>query len=170
MVSALKRHGAVAVVAVSLAVSGIAIPSAAADGGVSLVRNQRSGKCLEVSTGSLAKGTKAVQWTCTGNQHQLWRVIDLNNGYVQLQVEHSGQCLEVDNASLASGAGVLQWPCHGGVQQQWKKIAVGGSFQFKARHSSQCLEVDQATGGLANGDRVLQWPCHGGPQQLWRLG
>ncbi|MGW1768094.1 RICIN domain-containing protein [Streptomyces sp. NPDC002073] len=168
--SALKRHGAVAIMAASLAVSGITVPSAAADGGV-LVRNQRSLKCLEISTGSLAKGTKAVQWTCTGNQHQLWRVNDLNNGYVQLQVEHSGQCLEVDNASLAPGAGVLQWPCHGGVHQQWKKIAVGDRFQFKARHSSQCLEVDQAADdGFGNGDRVLQWPCHGDYQQQWRLG
>ncbi|WP_331725051.1 RICIN domain-containing protein [Streptomyces sp. NBC_00040] len=170
MVSALKRHGAVAIMAASLAVSGISVPpAAAADGGV-LVRNQRSGKCLEISTGSVAQGTKAVQWTCTGNQHQLWRVNDLNNGYVQLQVEHSGQCLEVDNASTTPGAGVLQWPCHGGVQQQWKKIAVGNGFQFKARHSSQCLEVDQATGGLSNGNRVLQWPCHGGSQQRWSLG
>jgi hypothetical protein len=135
------------------------------------VVNRRSGKCLEVSHGSLAQGTGVLQWPCHRGQHQLWRVNNMGNGYVQLQVEHSAQCLEVNKASLADGAGVLQWPCHGGTHQQWQQINLGGGFyQFKARHSGKCLEVDQTAGsGFADGAGVLQWPCHDGFQQQWSL-
>ncbi|WP_082801752.1 RICIN domain-containing protein [Herbidospora cretacea] len=133
-----------------------------------LVVNYNSGQCLEVNNASLAAGAGVLQWTCHGGNHQRWRVIDLGNGYVRLQVEHSAQCLEVNNASLAAGAGVLQWPCHGGTHQQWQRINTGGGYYlYKARHSSQCLEVSNGSFWLGAG--VLQWPCHGGNHQRWTL-
>ena len=145
-----------------------AVPSMATmSTGPVLVRARHSGKCLEVDNGSLTPGTGVLQFTCHGGQHQLWRVIDMLNGYVQLVVEHSAQCLEVNNASLADGAGVLQWPCHGGTHQQWRIDWRGNFIQFVARHSGKCLEVNNA--GITDGVGVLQWPCHSGTHQQWYL-
>lgn len=150
-----------------LIVSGLftAAPANAAAGPFS-VKNRNSGKCLEVNNASLADGAGVLQWTCHRMNHQLWRVIDLGNGYQRLVVEHSNKCLEVNNASNTPGAGVLQWPCHGGTHQQWKRIDRGnGWVQFQARHSSQCLEIDHAS--FANGAGALQWHCHDGWHQQW---
>ncbi|MFI6102169.1 RICIN domain-containing protein [Lentzea sp. NPDC051213] len=153
----------------ALAALFVAAPAnAQAPAGPYSVVNRNSLRCIEVNNASLADGAGVLQWSCHRMNHQLWRVNDLGNGYVQLRVEHSDKCLEVNNASQAPAAGVLQWPCHGGTHQQWKRIDRGnGYFQLQARHSTQCLEIDHAY--TFNGAGALQWPCHDGLHQQWSL-
>jgi hypothetical protein len=124
------------------------------------IRSKYTNMCLEVYQGSLVPATRVVQWPCHGGQHQLWRINDLGNGYVQLQVEHSAQCLEVDNAGGA-GAYALQWPCHGGTHQQWRRVG----DKFMARHSGLFLEVEAASRNP--GAWVVTWFSHNGLHQRW---
>ncbi|GAA4523708.1 RICIN domain-containing protein [Amycolatopsis samaneae] len=153
--------------AAALSLGGVPAVAQARQAGPFSIAARHSGLCLEVDHGRLDPGTRVLQWNCHRGQHQLWRINDLGNGYVQLVVEHSAQCLEVDNAG-GPGAYVLQWPCHGGTHQQWRRSDLPGGFhRFMARHSGLCLEVEAAN--LPPGSWVLTWHCHDGAHQQWSI-
>lgn len=89
--------------------------------GVSVIRNQYSGKCLEIADWGTNYGASARQWDCTGGANQHWdvRVHDSSMPPVPIKNENSGQCLEIAGFSTAWGAQASQWGCNGGTNQTW---------------------------------------------------
>jgi len=83
---------------------------------------RNSGKCLDVTGGSLSAGAPIQQWSCGGasNWNQLWRPEELGGAKV-FRNARSNYCLDVTGGSLSNGAQVQQWPCLGAGQlnQLW---------------------------------------------------
>jgi poly(3-hydroxybutyrate) depolymerase len=118
------------------------------------LRNEGSGRCLDVSNASSANGAQTQIWDCHNNANQQFT----QNG-AALQV--MGKCLDVA-PNAAAGTRVQIWDCHGGANQQWTFNSNG---TISSAQTGLCLDVNG--GASANGSAVIVWNCHGGTNQRW---
>ncbi|WP_212841387.1 RICIN domain-containing protein [Catellatospora sp. IY07-71] len=81
------------------------------------IRGVGSNRCLDVSGGRTADGTKIQLWDCLNNAAQKWRV-EANGSLVNPQ---SGKCLDADGWGTANGTQMIIWTCGNPVQsnQNW---------------------------------------------------
>lgn len=86
-----------------------------------MIKNFKSGKCLDVSSVNLggpqnntANGALVQQWDCWNGPQQLW--VPFGNMLVNY---NSRKCLDVAGGGTNNGALVQQWTCWNGPQQQW---------------------------------------------------
>jgi endo-1,4-beta-xylanase len=118
------------------------------------LRNEGSGRCLDVNGASSANGAQMLIWDChTGANQQFTQ-----NGRA-LQV--MGKCLDVPN-NAAAGTRVQIWDCSGAANQQW---VFNSNGTISNAQTGLCLDVNG--GSTANGSAVIVWGCHGGANQRW---
>ncbi|GAA1373416.1 ricin-type beta-trefoil lectin domain protein [Catellatospora chokoriensis] len=123
--------------------------------------NVGANRCLDVSGGRTADGTKVQLWDCLNNPAQKWRV-EADGALVN---PNSGKCLDVAGGSTANGALVRLWTCLGNGAQRWTVNANGTVVNPQ---SGKCLDADGW--GTANGTQMIIWAC-GTPvqsNQNWR--
>lgn len=91
-------------------------------GGYTQLRNDRSGQCLAIGSGSTQDGAKALQWPCRDtNADQQWYVDVDAGGLTRLRNRNSDKCLAIAGKSKDAGAELLQSPCRNGDKdQQWR--------------------------------------------------
>ncbi|HCT79665.1 MAG TPA: glycosyl hydrolase [Micromonosporaceae bacterium] len=116
-----------------------------------------AGKCLDVSNGGTADGTKVQLWTCNGTASQQWT----RNGQTWRAL---GKCLDVSGAGTANGTKVQLWTCNGTAAQNW---TAGASNSQVNPNSGKCLDV--SGNNSADGTQVHIWTCHGGVNQSWSV-
>nr|WP_221379005.1 ThuA domain-containing protein [Actinoplanes polyasparticus] len=116
-----------------------------------------AGKCVDVSGGSSADGTKIQLWSCTGSAHQQWTV----NGTT---LRSLNKCMGVAGGSTANGALVQLSTCNGSGGQNW---APGANGSLVNPQSGKCLDANGA--GSADGTQLIIWTCHGAANQRWAL-
>ena len=73
------------------------------------------GKCLDVSEGGTADGTKVQLWTCNGSGAQTWAA--QSDGTVRNP--QSGKCLDASGGTWNDGTAVHLWTCHANANQKW---------------------------------------------------
>ncbi len=76
---------------------------------------QALGKCLDVSGGGTANGTKVQIFTCNGSGAQTWQ--PQSNGSPLNPV--SGRCLDDPGASTANSTQLQIFDCNGTNAQHW---------------------------------------------------
>ena len=118
------------------------------------LRNEGSGRCLDVSGASAANGTPMIIWDCHGNANQQFT----RDGATPQVL---GKCLNVP-PDAAPGTRVQLQDCDGSTHQQWVQNSDG---TIRGGQSGLCLDVNGA--GTANGTAVIVWSCHGGANQRW---
>jgi endo-1,4-beta-xylanase len=118
------------------------------------LRNDASGRCLDVNGANSANGAQMIIWDCHSGANQQFT----QNGQA-LQV--MGKCLDVPN-NAAAGTRAQIWDCSGGANQQW---VVNGNGTITSAQTGMCLDVNGAN--TANGSAVIVWSCHGGANQRW---
>ncbi|WP_112245527.1 GH12 family glycosyl hydrolase domain-containing protein [Kribbella monticola] len=121
-----------------------------------------SGRCLDVSGGATADGSRVQLWDCNGNGAQRWAPTGST-----LVNPQSGKCLDVAGGSTANGAQVQLWSCNGTGAQNWQLNSNGTIVNPQ---SGKCLDASgQQT---ANGTAIQIYACNGSaPQanQVWSL-
>jgi lysophospholipase L1-like esterase len=138
------------------------VPAALMPGGppagtpVGLV-NANSGRCLDVTGGSTAAGTRTIIWDCHGQANQQWT----RTAAGELRV-YGTSCLDVFGAGTANGTGVIIWPCHGGANQRWVFRPDGS---VRAAGANRCLDVSGS--GTADATPVQIYDCNGTSAQQW---
>lgn len=91
------------------------------------LRNQLSGKCLDMATDvPMENGVRVQQWDCQGSPNQRWLAVPVQPGedWVQLVNLKSATgpdrlCLDVTDRKYASGAPLQVWTCNGNWNQRW---------------------------------------------------
>ena len=76
------------------------------------------GKCLDVTGGASANGTKVRGWECNGADAQLWR-LDAQRRLVS----KNGKCLDAWGTNYdakKNGIPLTVWDCHDGKNQKWR--------------------------------------------------
>ncbi|KAJ6568834.1 ricin B lectin domain-containing protein, partial [Mycena capillaripes] len=131
-------------------------------------------KCLDVTGGATAAGTKLRIWTCTaGSVNQKWT---LSGNTIQWSGHSS--CLDLSGGSLTNGNVMQIWTCNGGANQKWSRTTGPGTTAVTppsppsastghkinpGASSTTCLTA--ATN--ANGAAVTVAPCNGSTGQAW---
>ncbi|MDG4821715.1 RICIN domain-containing protein [Asanoa sp. WMMD1127] len=118
------------------------------------LRNEGSGRCLDVSQASTANGAQLQIWDCHNNANQQFA----QNG-ATLRV--TGKCLDAP-PNAAAGSRLQIWDCNGGANQQW---LFNGNGTISSAQTGLCLDVNGAA--TANGSAVIVWTCHGATNQRW---
>jgi type 1 glutamine amidotransferase len=118
-----------------------------------------AGKCLDVSNGGSADGTRIQLWTCNGSAAQTWQI----SGQVWRNPQ-SGKCLDVAGGATANGTRAQLWTCNGSGAQNW---AAQGNGTVRNPQSGRCLDVSQNSS--ADGQQIHIWDCHTAANQQWRL-
>ncbi|MEH1130125.1 ThuA domain-containing protein [Micromonospora sp. CPCC 206061] len=116
-----------------------------------------SGKCVDVSGGSSADGTKIQLWTCHGGASQQWTV----NGST---LRALNKCLGIAGGGTANGSLVQLSTCNGTGGQNWNP---GANGSLANPQSGKCLDANG--GSSADGTQLIIWSCHGGTNQRWTL-
>jgi hypothetical protein len=131
-------------------------------GGGQTIVGQDSNRCVDVSAGGTADGTRIQLWDCNGTGAQKW--VRTGNTFVNPQ---SGKCLDVTGIGTTNGTAIQLWSCLNNAAQQW---TVNSNGTIVNPNSGKCLD---ATGrGTANGTVLQIWDCYiGGTQsnQVWSL-
>ncbi len=118
------------------------------------LRNEASGRCLDVSGASAANGAPTIVWDCHSGANQQFT----QNGRA-LQV--MGKCLDAPTNATA-GARVQIWDCSGAANQQW---VLNSNGTITNTQTGLCLDVNG--GSTANGTAAIVGHCHGGTSQRW---
>jgi hypothetical protein len=80
------------------------------------LKEETSGKCLDLPGGDLTNGSHLHIWECDArNPNQQWQVLD--NG--EIRKPGTNKCVDNDGASMADFAKVTLYDCHGGANQKW---------------------------------------------------
>jgi hypothetical protein len=119
------------------------------------VKSGIGGKCLDLSGGSTANGTKVQLWDCNNTGAQNWTASA--NGTLQ----DSGKCLDATANGTGNGTLLEIWDCNGGANQQW--VPFNGGYANPA--SGRC--IDDPNASTANGTQLEIWDCNGGTNQVW---
>ncbi|GAA3654984.1 hypothetical protein GCM10022224_017590 [Nonomuraea antimicrobica] len=119
--------------------------------------------CLAIENGSMANGSYAIQWECTGNRSQFWYWA--GNG--ELRNRKSDKCLAIGGASLAAGARAIQWKCNGGLEQKWKVISMGSGNGWGLLNENSDMYLAVARSSLSKGAPVIQWHSNTNMDQNW---
>ncbi|MEV6521205.1 ThuA domain-containing protein [Longispora sp. NPDC051575] len=127
-----------------------------APGGVGPIRGA-SGRCVDVTGGATADGTKLQLYGCNGSAAQTWTVTGTT-------LRALGKCLDVAGGGTANGTRAQLWTCNGTGAQNWAAQADG---TLRNPRSGRCL--DASGGGSADGTPLVIWDCHAGPNQRWTL-
>jgi phospholipase C len=132
------------------------------------LRNVATGKCVDVSSSSLADAANVQLYDCNGTHAQHFYFRDAGSGNYSLHNVNSDKCLDVTLASQSGGASVIQYHCTGGANQTWHVNDVGGgAVTLQVQHSGFAMDV--SGGNSANGTPIIQWPLHGAPNQQFVL-
>ena len=137
------------------------------------------GECLEsnsLTTGATLDGATFMD-TCADVTGQLWKLVPLGDGYVQLQSmlsEGRGECLEgnaVAATSTLEGASFMS-PCGNFTGQAWKIYPNGNHFQLQtqdAESRNECLEGNAVGATSTLGGASFMSTCDNVTGQLWKL-
>jgi hypothetical protein len=126
-------------------------------GTTSALRNDNSGRCLDIPNASQTNGTQVTLWDCNGGGNQQWTV----NTAKQIQV-YGSKCLDAEGAGTAAGTRVIIWDCNSGTNQQWN---VNSDGTVTGVQSGLC--VGPTGGGTANSTPVTLQACSGAASQKW---
>ncbi|MDM4781394.1 MULTISPECIES: RICIN domain-containing protein [unclassified Micromonospora] len=113
-----------------------------------MIAGAGSGRCVDVSGGRSADGTRVQLWDCHGGPEVRWRW----RGNTLVNTATS-KCLDVSGGRTAGGTVVQLWTCLGNGAQQW--LAVDGALRNP--QSGKCLDADGW--GTVNGTRLIIWEC-----------
>ncbi len=116
-------------------------------------------KCLDVSNGGNADGTKIQLWTCNGTAAQTWTI----DGQVWRN-PNSGKCLDLDNGGTVNSTKAQLYTCNGSGAQNWVAQSDG---TVRNPQSNRCLDVSEVLS--TDGQQIHLWDCLGAANQKWVL-
>src|SRR3954451_24091455 len=85
-------------------------------GGIYVLKNVKSGKCVDVIGASTTSGAGLEQWDCGSTKaNQQFKFRDTGGGVYEVTPQNSPntQCLDVFQGSTANGGKIDQWSCNG---------------------------------------------------------
>ncbi|MBB5803588.1 glucose/arabinose dehydrogenase [Saccharothrix ecbatanensis] len=114
------------------------------------------GKCVDVSGGNTADGTKVQLWTCNNTSAQQW------TASADGSLRALGKCLDVKSGGTVNGTVTQLWTCNGSGAQQWVAHSDG---TLRNPQSGRCL--DASNNSSADGTVLHIWDCLGAANQKW---
>lgn len=132
------------------------------------------GKVADVNGWGKSNCSNVHIWDKGNKQaNQMFKPIDLGNGYYAFMDTNSGKVLDVSGGSAYDGANVIIYDYHGGANQQWRIIYTGSSnghyyYSLQSKlNSNYYLDVNGASN--YNGCNMQLWKGNGTSAQKFIL-
>jgi hypothetical protein len=150
--------------------------------------NQGSNKCLDLKNNNTSNGAVIQQWTCLGNNNQLWAtpfVGSWNWGgftWSKLHItphDNGNMCIDATNNGTGNGTLLQLWSCFSNPihdNQSWVEMSTPNNTTnlvnvkaTNARNTEIVMDVISSGSdhGTANGDRIQLWQLTTGLNQQW---
>ncbi|WP_198673698.1 RICIN domain-containing protein [Algibacillus agarilyticus] len=143
-------------------------PVSAVTNGTYVLKNNFSGKVMDVSGRSTADGANIIQYQQNNNDNQLWDITNTGNNLYSIVSVHSNKALEVYNWDATDGANIVQWNYWGGATQLWQLDNLNnGYYGLINSFSGKGIEVFNFD--TRNGANIGQWHYWAGTPQQWAL-
>ena len=117
-------------------------------------------KCLDLSQGATANGTKIDLYDCNNTPAQKWNIV----GGVLHSALLNSKCLDVSQGATANGTAIDLYDCNGTASQMWN---ISNGVLKSALNNAKCLDVTQ--GNTANGTAIDLYDCNGTASQIWSI-
>ena len=130
-----------------------------------------SGKCLDITNGAAANGTRVQQYCCNPVQQQNWKLEDNGDGTFSFINPTTGHLMDIDASTLPNNnAAVQEWTFNGGMSQKFylNPMYNGGVEIASAAASGQCIDMNGNTLGT-DGVPLRSWSCTGAANQTFLL-
>lgn len=131
------------------------------------IKNAYSGKCMDVTSGNYANGTKLQQWTCGAKNpsgvaggDQQFEVVKYSNGAGALVAVNGSKQFDVDG-----GASGLQLTVNSTFSPNADMLKSGPYYTFPNTDTV----ADDAGWSTANGGKVISYTLNDGTNQQWSL-
>ncbi|MEU4215196.1 pectinesterase family protein [Actinoplanes sp. NPDC026623] len=141
---------------------------APAAGGTYTIAAGNSGRCIDVTAGSLDNGALLQQWGCHADQAwQQFAVTARGSNQFNLVNVNSTRCVDVPGGAVTAGIQIQQWGCGDGTKpaQLFTFAASGGGHQIRNVASGMCLAISGSSAD--NGAAVVQQACAAEISQQW---
>ncbi|MCW3465020.1 RICIN domain-containing protein [Chitinophaga nivalis] len=139
-------------------------------GGIYRITSVRSGRVLDVVSGSYNDGAQIQQYHWHGGDNQRWKIVEVFTGipiYKIISVQ-SNKALDIPGGSYADGTIIQQFTPHTGKNQEWLLFRQpNGSYEIRSNLTNKALDVVSAS--YDDGARIQQFTPHGGDNQQWEL-
>lgn len=90
-----------------------------------------SGKCLGVLGANMANNTPVVQWTCNGNEDQMWEINTVQplgipgTNFTEIEnMQDPSKCLGVLDSGVTDGSSLVIRDCDSNIDQIWLFVQV----------------------------------------------
>lgn len=139
--------------------------------GYYLIRNAKSQKALDVDSGNLVPGTNVQQWDAgSGNDHQLFSVIDNGDGSYTFINKATGLALDIAGGADANGANLEVYEPNGSNAQKFSinqvtEFLTEGAFTISSSTVSKVLDV--VSGSTKDGAAVQFYDSNDTLAQKW---
>lgn len=84
------------------------------------IANSNASKMLDVPGASTNNSVIMKLWQANGDDNQLWKITDLNNGYFSIINKNSNKALGIKNGNIVNGNNIDQYDFYSYDNQQWK--------------------------------------------------
>jgi pectin methylesterase-like acyl-CoA thioesterase len=165
LVAALTLAVPACLVAITTPAQAAATPTG---GGTYTIAAGNSGRCIDVTAGSLDNGGLLQQWGCHADQAwQQFTVTARADNRFNLVNVNSTRCVDVPNGAPTAGVQIQQWGCGDGNKpaQLFTFTASGAGHQIRNVASGMCLSISGSSAD--NGAAVVQEGCAANADQQW---
>lgn len=90
------------------------------DTGEYYIANVNAAKMLDVPGASKENSVSTKLWQANGDNNQLWKITDLDNGYFSIINKNSNKALGIKNGNIVNGNNIDQYDFHEYDNQQWR--------------------------------------------------
>ena len=128
------------------------------DGRILEIQSVFNRRCLNVAGGDRTDGADIQLWddNLGTNEHNRWRIEELQPGIVEIISEYSNKCLNLCAGNLEEGASVVLWgpPGSSNPHNRWSIHETrSGVYEIQSLYSGRFLSVEH--GGSDFGSRVV---------------
>ena len=114
-------------------------------------------KCVDVRGGGTADGTNIEEWTCNHTVSQVFTVVPMGNGMVNIKT-YWGKCVDVRGGGTDDGTNIDEWTCNGTVSQEFTIVPLGNGYSVIKTFWNKCVDV--RGGGTADDTNIDEWGCN----------
>ncbi|MEU9663840.1 RICIN domain-containing protein [Streptomyces chartreusis] len=135
------------------------VPGNSITAGWGQLRNRSSGQCLDVSAASTADGAQVIPYTCSSQDNQRWKAVNLGGGGLdyQLVAKHSNKAIgsaATDCVALNS-SGVWQLPSSSGDCLKWRVDKIGYRWASQQMNGNDGTDYSCISGYHLNWNEVV---------------
>ena len=140
------------------------------DGRIWEIQSVFNRRCLNVAGGQLDDGADIQLWddTLGTNEHNRWRIEELQPGIVEIVSEYSDKCLNLCGGHPEDGASVILWgpPGSSNPHNRWSiQETRSGVYEIQSLYSGRFLSVENGASDFESrvvlcNDRLGQSACN----------